>query len=69
MKVNLQVCSSKGNRLSESLQVLMRRWRAALLTRPLKLMPTRGLLEMELVSEVLRGGEEIMVGEWCGASF
>lgn len=60
MKVNLQVCQSKGKRLSLSLQVLVRRWRAALLTRPSEVTPSSGLLATELVSEVLPVGEESM---------
>lgn len=56
--MNLQCCVSKGKRKSESLQVLMRRWRAALVTHPSEETPSSGLLETELVSEALRGGEK-----------
>lgn len=58
MKVNWQRCVSKGKWASESLQVLMRRWRAAFVTHPSEVTPSSGLLETELVSEALRGGEK-----------
>lgn len=56
MKVKLQRCVSKGKRLSESLQVLMRRWRATFFTHPSEETASSGLLEIELVSEALCGG-------------
>lgn len=48
-----QRCMSKGKSLRLSLQVLVRRWRAARITRPSERMVSRGAGKILLLSEAL----------------